>query len=138
MKKFLCTLLLVLLAFPCWSASQNWSRYVNARFGYSIEYPDIFPKNTESENSDGIWLESKDGKTRLTLSGGYNVLMQDGADMIGTRKLEEVIKGESGSEWFRLVRREGKLIIHEYGVVNDEVWASFTFAYPATKNFNSA
>lgn len=64
--------------------------------------------------------------------------MQDGADMIGTRKLEEVIKGESGSEWFRLVRREGKLIIHEYGVVNDEVWASFTFAYPATKNFNSA
>ena len=137
MKKFLCFLLLLLLVMPADAAPKNkkWNSYVNARFNYSIEYPNIFTKRTESENGDGLWLEAKD--TRLTLSGGYNVLMQDGADMVGSRNLEGMIIGESGSGWFRLVRREGTMIIHEYGVLNDDVWASFTFTYIKTKNFNS-
>ena len=120
---------------PANAASQKWNSYVNARFGYSIDYPNIFTKRIESENGDGVWLEAKDA--RLTLSGGYNVLMQDGADMLGAHNLDGLINGESDSGWFRIIRKKGLQIIHEYGVLNDDMWASFTLTYPDTKNFNS-
>lgn len=120
---------------PANAASQKWNSYVNARFGYSIDYPNIFTKRIESENGDGVWLEAKNA--RLTLSGGYNVLMQDGADMLGAHNLDELINGESDSGWFRIIRKKGSQIIHEYGVLNDDMWASFTLTYPDTKNFNS-
>lgn len=120
---------------PANAASQKWNSYVNARFGYSIDYPNIFTKRIESENGDGVWLEAKDA--RLTLSGGYNVLMQDGADMLGAHNLDGLINGESDSGWFRIIRKKGSQIIHEYGVLNDDMWASFTLTYPDTKNFNS-
>ena len=138
MKKFLCVLLCVALAAPAWGAVQKWAKYVNDRFSYSIEYPDLFSKRTEPENGDGVWMESKDGKTRLTLSGGFNVLMQDGPSMLEERETKGAEKRESGPSWFRLVRREGGRIIHEYGVVNDDTWASFTFAYPKTADFKAA
>lgn len=139
MKKVLSIILLcVLLAVPAWGAAQKWARYVNGRFGYSVEYPDLFSKRDDPANGDGVWLKSKDGRTRLTLSGGYNVLMQDGGTMLESREAKGVLKKESGSEWFRLVRQEGKQIIHEYGVVNDDAWASFTFAYPKGKDFKAA
>ena len=120
---------------PANAASQKWNSYVNARFGYSIDYPNILTKRIESENGDGVWLEAKDA--RLTLSGGYNVLMQDGADMLGAHNLDGLINGESDSGWFRIIRKKGSQIIHEYGVLNDDMWASFTLTYPDTKNFNS-
>ena len=138
MKKILCALLCVILVVPAWGAAQKWAKYVNERFGYSVEYPDIFSKRDEPANGDGVWLKSKDGKTRLTLSGGFNVLMQDGEAMLESREARGILKKESGSSWFRLVRQEGKQIIHEYGVVNDDDWASFTFAYPKGKDFKTA
>ena len=64
--------------------------------------------------------------------------MQDGEATLESREAEGVLKKESGSAWFRLVRQERKQIIHEYGVVNDDAWASFTFAYPKGKDFKAA
>ena len=90
-------MLCVLLAFPAWGAAQKWARYVNKRFGYSVEYPDLFSKRDEPANGDGVWLKSKDGRTRLTFSGGYNVLMQDGEATLESREAEGVLKKESGS-----------------------------------------
>ena len=140
MKKTLCTLLfmlLVLLTLPAWCATQKWNYYENARFGYSIKYPDEFVKIKESDNGDGIWLEAKDGKSQLTFSGGYNVLMQDGADIVGSHNLDGLISGESGSDWFRIIRQKGSKVFYEYGKINDDVWASFTISYPKTKSLFS-
>ena len=64
-----------------------------------------------------MWLEFKDKKYSLILSGGYNILMQDGRAMLESRATGDVLKKESGQTWFRLVRREKGQVIHEYGIV---------------------
>ena len=46
--------LAVLLAVP--AAADPWTKYENDRFGYSVEYPDIFSEMKEPENGDGVWL----------------------------------------------------------------------------------
>ena len=137
MKKFLCVILSILFCFPAWGASQKWLKYVNDRFGYSIEYPDFFTEQAESANGDGVWLKSKDGRASLTLSGGFNVLMQDGHGILDGRKTDNIVKKDSGSTWFRLVRYDEDRIIHEYGAVNEDNWASFTFSYTNTENFDT-
>ena len=119
MKKFLCFLLSLMLSVPVYAAEQEWIRYVNERFGYAVE-----------------WLKSNNGKYDLTLSGGYNVLMQDGHAMIEAMDAKGVIKKESGSTWFRLIRRDKGQIVHLYGIVNEDAWTSFTFAYPKGKDFD--
>lgn len=116
-------------------AYQKWVRYDNTRFGYSVEYPNIFSTRQQSENGDGIWLKSK--QYNLTLSGGFNVLMQDGHAMLALRDVKNVLKKESGSSWFRLIHKESKYIIYEYGIMDDDTWASFTFTYPETKDFKT-
>ena len=136
MKKFLCFLLSLMLSVPVYAAEQEWIRYVNERFGYAVEYPALFSKRNESANGDGVWLKSNNGKYDLTLSGGYNVLMQDGHAMIEAMDAKGVIKKESGSTWFRLVRRDKGQIIHSYGIINEDSWTSFTFAYPKGKDFD--
>ncbi len=52
------------------AAEEQWISYVNERFGYSIEYPDIFSDIQESDNGDGVWLSFETDKYALTLSGG--------------------------------------------------------------------
>ena len=136
MKKFLCFILCLLLCLTASGASKKWVSYVNERFGYAIEYPNIFTQKKEPVNGDGVWLESKSGRTKLTLSGGFNVLILDGHDILKAHANQNTIKKECGSTWFRLINSEGGQITHEYGVVNDDTWASFNFSYPNTKNYD--
>jgi uncharacterized lipoprotein YehR (DUF1307 family) len=42
------------------SAAGSFKTYSNNKFGYSVSYPDIYSKETESDNEDGISLESAD------------------------------------------------------------------------------
>mgnify|MGYP003362264802 FL=1 len=65
--------LCALLLFPVLCAAapaEKWTEYINDRFGYSVEHPDIFEEAGKPENGDGVWLSSKDEKYKLTLSGG--------------------------------------------------------------------
>jgi hypothetical protein len=121
-------------------ADESWTSYVNARFGYSVEYPDIFSKTEAPDNGDGVWMQSDDENYRLTLSGGYNVLGEDGQARLAAR-LEEVshIVGDSatsGDGWYRVVysddggRDGSEHLFHEYGVINSENWASLILVYP--------
>ena len=135
MKKFFIALLFVLLCVTASNAAQKWKNYFNERFEYLIEYPDLFSEIREPDNGDGVWLESKDGKYKLTLSGANNIFMEDGHEFLASLKLEKnIIKKESGSTWFRVVYREKNKIIHYYGIINEELCCSFTFEYPDEKN----
>jgi hypothetical protein len=145
MKKSICGIaipvVLVLAALaPCAYSEESWTTYVNARFGYSTEYPDIFSKTEEPDNGDGVWMESGDGNYRLTLSGGYNVLGEDGQASLASR-LEEVshIVGDSavsGDGWYRVIysddggRDGSEHLFHEYGIINADNWTSFILVYP--------
>ena len=53
--------LCALLLFPVLCAAapaERWTEYINDRFGYSVEHPDIFEEASKPENGDGVWLSS--------------------------------------------------------------------------------
>lgn len=50
-----------------------WSRYDNARFGYSIAIPPGFSDVTEAANGDGGVSSSADGRAELSVWGNYLV-----------------------------------------------------------------
>lgn len=115
--------------------------YLNARFGYHMEYPEIFSRVVEPENGDGLSLTSTNEQYSLAMWGAYNVLDDDGASLLA-RRLESVahiVEGSAagGEDFYRLAwsdngGRDGvEHIFHEYGRVNYEMMAAFTFSYPA-------
>ena len=54
------------------SAQLGFQPYINARFGYRIDYPADFIPQGEADNSDGQVFIGKDG-AELRAWGGYNV-----------------------------------------------------------------
>lgn len=99
-------------------ADDTWATYINERFGYSVQYPEIFTEREEPDNGDGVWLKSDDGEYELTLSGGYNVLLEDPEG-----SPHRVVRSERG--------KKGKeRVIHEYKILNEDAWASFILSYP--------
>lgn len=123
------------------AAEEQWISYVNERFGYSIEYPDIFSDIQESDNGDGVWLSFETDKYALTLSGGYNVLEEDAESKLRNR-LEEIPRIVPGSEksgpgWYRVIHTiesgvDGtESFFYEYGIIDSENWATFILLYPS-------
>ena len=97
---------------------EKYETYVNGRFGYLMDYPDIFDTRRDPDNGDGVELASKDGKYTLVMWGGYNIFGQDGDE-----PLEESKK--------RVARVGGKEhIVHEYVRANADISVGFRFSYP--------
>ncbi len=125
---------------PAPAAKEEWVTYGNARFGYSVEYPDIFTVLEEPDNGDGIWLKTEGDTYALTISGGFNVLGEDGETRLQARIREaaHIVPGSDGAGpgWYRVIYsddggRKGKeRRFHEYGILDGENWASFILVYP--------
>lgn len=133
-------LILRMFALPAPAADKQWTSYVNGRFGYSVEYADIYTKRTEPDNGDGVWLSTSDGKYALTLSGGFNVMVEDGESRLRSRldEVAHIVPGsdKSGPGWYRVIysddggKKGSERLFHEYGNINTENWASFILVYP--------
>lgn len=133
-------LILRVFAFPAPAAEEKWTSYVNGRFGYSAEYADIYTEKDEPENGDGVWLSTSDGKYALTLSGGFNVLGEDGESRLRSRlgEVAHILPGsdESAPDWYRVIYSDDggengtERLFSEYGRINSENWASFILVYP--------
>ena len=125
---------------PAFATEEQWTTYVNERFGYSVEYADIYTERDEPENGDGVWLSASEGKYALTLSGGYNVLEEDGERRLRSRleNVAHIVPGseESGPDWYRVIYSDdggkdgNERLFHEYGSINANNWASFILVYP--------
>lgn len=110
--------------------------YENARFGYSLPYPDIFEAPVESENGDGITLKTADGKVELLIWAGNNLETVDGAGLLEQAK--ESIAGIQ-SDWSadRLygVTFEGgdadPILFVECGYAGDAASVHFRLSFPA-------
>ena len=146
MKRWLQVMTVVLLAVclivPAATADEEWADYENGRFGYSVQYPEIYTRTKEPDNGDGVWMSARGGY-ELTLSGGYNVLGETAEDILASR-LEQVShlvsdSDEFDSDWYRIVYsddggKNGKeRHFHEFGRVDEESWASFILVYPVEK-----
>ena len=118
----------------------EYETYLNARLGYSVEYPGIFDMQRESDNGDGIWFESADGEYTLTISGGHNIFGYDGGVLLREcyDRVAYIVEGSerSGPEFYSIAYEGGggidgvKYIFHEYGIVNEDMWGAFVLKYP--------
>ena len=66
----------VVLGLGATAAEAGGKLYGNARFGFFIEIPALFPvQGAEPENGDGLSFSSPDGKAAVAASGGW--IMED-------------------------------------------------------------
>ena len=143
MKKFSAILTLFVIfsaAFAVTAGAAEYEAYLNARFGYSVEYPGFFDTRRESDNGDGIWYESAEGEYTLTTSGGHNISGHDGAALLREcyDRVAYIVEGSerSGAGFYSIAYEGGggmdgvEYIFHEYGIVNEDMWAAFILKYP--------
>ncbi len=110
--------------------------YENARFGYGLHYPDLFGAPVESDNGDGITLESADGKVTLLIWAANNLEATDGAKLLEqTKESIAGIVSESTSDRFYRVDFEGgdadPIRFVECGYAGDAASLHFRMSYPA-------
>ena len=69
--KFASVPLALILSTAC-IAQPTYTRYLNARFAFSVEYPSqLFSPRGECENGDGQTFAAKDAEASLTVYGGW-------------------------------------------------------------------
>ncbi|MDR2779990.1 MAG: hypothetical protein LBB28_02575 [Synergistaceae bacterium] len=122
------------------SGAAEYKTYLNARFGYSIRYPDIFAGVREPLNGDGAEFSESSGEYGLVVWGGFNVMGEDGAELLkmARERVSHIVPDseKSGEGFYSIVYgddggQDGKEhIFREYGVVNPEMKAGFTLKYP--------
>jgi hypothetical protein len=49
----------------------GWATNLNARFGYEIRHPVMWPIGAESDNGDGVWFYTVDFDSRVSASGSH-------------------------------------------------------------------
>lgn len=114
----------------------RYLHYSNARYGYSIDYPDFLEKGPAPANNDGRTFTSRDGRVTLSVFGTNNV-MNEGLQETYRNLLRE--KGGSvayhtvGRNWLAISwRAEGK-IFYEKLYHGPGSWNAFILSYPASQ-----
>lgn len=121
--------------------------YANDKFGYSIEYPDIFWSRFEADSGDGVRLKTANGQCELAVWGAFNVLSETAKTRLQSR-LEESAhivpkKTASGKDWYTLTTSDdGGLngvehYFFEYGRITPDNIAVVTFSYPLHQGFEA-
>lgn len=117
------------------SAAPPFKTYSNDRFGFSLAYPDIYTKKTESDNGDGISLESSDKLHTLKIWGGYNVNNSSGVDLMNMAKnrVSHIIHDYADDRGYQLEYAGGDdtpIIFNEVGCVAGDKQLGFIISYP--------
>ena len=142
MKKL--TLSLLLVAFVCsvGVAQGKYSTYSNARFAYSIEYPDdlLTPSKIEDGSNSGEIFHSKDKEVEMRVWGEYNALYRTwqqlyNADLkyFGNKPTYTVFK----DNWYVISgMKNGKIFYQKTlrrRLKEIDVLYTFTIEYPKTE-----
>ena len=113
----------------------GWRTYVNARFGVSVEYPNVFSvRDPEPANGDGQVFRTPDGGAKLTVYGSYNVKQQSTSELLQAYKTEGVdyTYSTAARNWFVLSgKRPGAIGYMRCNLGPSDVVGCFDLAYPA-------
>jgi len=117
------------------ATTPSFKTYSNDRFGFSLSYPDIYTKKVESDNGDGISMESSDKLHTLKMWGGYNVNNSSGVDLLAlAKKRVSLITNESADDHgYKLEYGGGdekSIIFSEFGYVEGDKEFGFIISYP--------
>lgn len=113
----------------------SYKQYANARYGFSIEYPDNFTVKVNPDNGDGIVLQSRDGKSEITISGINNVLNNTAISEYNALVSEHSnapYKKQQGN-WFVVSWIEGDNILYEKVIVGTGSMNTLLIKYPTSQ-----
>jgi hypothetical protein len=117
------------------SRNPGFRTYKNARFGFSIDYPQFFIAKRPPENGDGIELASTDGRAILVASGSNS----SGLDLTTSfNTAVQSVKGElgyhtKGRNWFVVTWEDGDTLGYQKTFLGPASENSFTFTFPASQ-----
>ncbi len=109
-----------------------YKTYINARFGFSIEYPDIFTEQVLPTNNDGILLSNPDKQLSLVVSGCYNVLEETavGNYQSDMNSLENINYHYQKDDWYVISWSEGDTMFYKKMIVGIDQISTFIINYP--------
>lgn len=112
-------------------------RYVNARYGYAIDYPKAFSSQGESANGDGQVFASPDGRGEMRVFASRNLprrtlrdRYQESLAALGTRPLFTLLR----DDWFVVSGLAGGKVVYEKTLFRRDTFFTVAFAYdPAAR-----
>jgi len=122
------------------SAQLGFQPYINARFGYRIDYPADFIPQGEADNSDGQVFIGNDG-AELRAWGGYNVFQATPASALQeelrrSRESRRQVTYQVAGRDFLVIsgyEPDGQRIFYLKKLVRPSLQAGFEFVYPANR-----
>ena len=115
--------------------------YGNNRIGYSVKVPEICTKVVLlPDNEDGMILESKDGKVRFRVSGGF--VMDEGMLKESYDSALKSIGGENKATYFDIGENSWELTWWEgetfhsrkFLMKDEEAWSDCEISYKSVQN----
>jgi hypothetical protein len=113
----------------------DWRTYANARFGVSVDYPDVFSvRDPESANGDGQVFRTPDGETKLAVYGSYNVNQQSASELLQAYRTNGVnyTYSTAARDWFVLSgKKAGTIGYMRCNLGPADIVGCFDIEYPA-------
>ena len=115
----------------------NYETYTNTKFGYSMPYPNIYDASLESDNGDGVSMETAGGLYRLKMWGAYNIENSSGQDLLVEAKNRvSHISAQSANQNSYVIEYRGdgdgqELVFSEYGFLAGDRIIGFIIMYPS-------
>lgn len=114
----------------------TYEKYVNARYGFSIDYPVFLTPGEEPDNGDGLKFTSSDGNSELVCYAGHNI----NEDTVGSlynqsiSKYTDITYKAKGKNWFVISGNEDGKIFYTKIFVDKSCVSTFCITYPREKD----
>lgn len=118
------------------SNQTTYLQYINARFGFSIDYPSDLVAKSSPDNGDGQTFESKDGTVDFGASGINNVQSftpDEYLKQIVLPTINNVTYQDQGSNWIIVSWDDGNTIGYEKDIIGTGSINTFYIKYPASR-----
>lgn len=111
-------------------------QYENARFGYTLSYPDLYDSSFESDSGDGVSFESADGRYGLLIWASNNLETTDGASLLNEVKesVSHIQDERSAGPSYTIIFEGGDetpLLFVQSGYAGEAASVHFRMSFPA-------
>ncbi|WP_145963955.1 hypothetical protein [Chromobacterium phragmitis] len=123
-------------------SATHYGRYVNARFAFSVPYPDkLLQMGEESDNGDGVRFASPDRHTEMAAWGSNNALEETLQSRFRDELREKSASGKPRkvtfktikNNWFVISGTEGDRIFYRKTYFSDDQFIVVDLRYPASQ-----
>ncbi|HWP98097.1 MAG TPA: copper amine oxidase N-terminal domain-containing protein [Syntrophomonadaceae bacterium] len=114
----------------------EYATYTNARFDYSMPYPNIFDASMESDNGDGVTMETAGGLHKLKIWGAYNSNQSTAKNLLAeaNKRVSNISSQNSDEVSYHIEYLGGgdgqELVFSEHAFLEGDKIIGFTLTYP--------